>query len=95
MSCCPMQAKRSVYAVYMLSMPNKSLSICDAQSIILPVDGTAKLPTAGGTAGRLVEEERAGAGPNVLTEAPGAGAPLLGAALYIDLSSQVSTLLRW
>ena len=59
------------------------------------MDGTARLPTAGGTAGRLVEEERAGAGPEALTEAPAAGAPLLGAALYIDLSSQVSALLRW
>ncbi len=63
------------------------------QSKILPVDGTAVLPTAGGTASRLVEEERAGAGPEVLTEPPQANAPLKGAALYIDLSSQVSTLL--
>ena len=63
------------------------------QSKILAVDGTAKLPTTGGTAGRLVEEKMAGAGPDVLTEPPEAKAPLRGAALYIDLSSQVSALL--
>ena len=34
-------------------------------------------------------------GFRVLTEAPTAGTPLLGAALYIDLSSQVRTLLCW
>ena len=75
-------------------MPNCYPTICGAQSKILPVDGTAKLPTAGGTASRLVEEEKAGAGPEALTEAPEAGTPLLGAALYIDLSSQVRTLLQ-
>ena len=76
-------------------MPALAECICGAQSKILPVDGTAKLPTAGGTASRLVEEEKAGAGPEALKEAPAAGTPLLGSALYIDLSSQVRTLLCW
>ncbi|KAK9821957.1 hypothetical protein WJX81_003443 [Elliptochloris bilobata] len=55
---------------------------------ILPVDGTAALPTIGGAAGRLVAEKAAGVGPVVLTQPPDATAPLTGVALFIDLSSQ-------
>ncbi len=60
------------------------------QAKVLPVDGTAALPTAGGASARLVADKVAGAaGPNTLTEAPApASALLTDAVLFTDLSSQ-------
>jgi len=39
---------------------------------VLPVDGTAALPTASGTAERLVADHTAGAGPALLSRPAGA-----------------------
>lgn len=55
---------------------------------VLPVDGTAALPTASGTAERLVADHTAGAGPALLSRPAGADVRLGSCVLFVDASSQ-------
>ena len=59
---------------------------CVLQVTILPADSDASLPTAGGVTARLVDDKANGLANDLITSA--AGAPLTGAALFIDANSQ-------